>query len=137
MEREQTVEEKVLELKGNIVQKMIENGADPTSSIQQMGVGVVRVVSDTDMDGWNSLILHSNGEWSLKWAMNSFPIGRGPEIEAILKEYAYISQPESRAHLSVEHGATPESKAEYLRQNKDKLLEELAAALENTLQSLS
>ncbi len=134
----ETSEERISKLKQQIIGKMIENGADPTSPVQIMGIGVVRVASDTDMEGFTSLILHCNGKWSLKFGMDDVLVLIPDKLDEVFIQYSEIVDPESRGILELNDDLERSSKGlQYLQSNRNRLAKGLIASLETTLQDLS
>ncbi len=136
MSREQNpLEIKVKELTDQLVTRMNSNVAQAEVKGIHLDYSSTRIVADTDMEGYSSLYLRSNGEWVLRVGMDGYPIGR-PSVTKLLEEFATITEPDSKSKLSVDFGAKPGQKARYLRENKERLLKGFSEVLETRLQEV-
>ena len=150
-------EARVWGLRDEIIGKLKARGGDPTRRLQAMGLEATRVASDEDRGGWSALILHVNGTWSVKFAMDGYPIEENPTVDNILSAYATVQDDGFKAlelrqlresqqkpksprlsneELAKYYDGQDEEQRRYIEEHKPQLFQGLIGSLEKTLQNL-
>ncbi|QQG45174.1 MAG: hypothetical protein HYW89_04215 [Candidatus Sungiibacteriota bacterium] len=123
-------EERIQNLKAAIITKLKEIGGDPAIQLQRVGYEAIRICSNEDIGGWDALMLHVDGSWSVKFAMSGYSLDDNPPLTELFEILASIADPSFCMLDETQQTA-------YLLEHRESLTHGLIAALEKTLQKLS
>jgi len=123
-------EERIQDLKELIITKLKERGGDPAIRLQRVGYEAIRIASNEDAGGWDTLVLHVNGSWSVKLAMSGYSLGDKPSFTALIQAFANITNSSFDTLGETQQAA-------YLSEQQKSLTNGLITCLEEALQKLS